>query len=121
MKLQAPQGLTSICVEEQTYTPDKKGLVEVLDEHGPKLLDFGFLPVDDSVILSDAPTQEDLDHFHKASAALVYIEAWNKDHPEAPIGPDAVELKAAYDEQNPKVEVKKVESVAEVIVEKAGE
>ena len=108
MKMQAQNGITSICIESTTYTPDKKGFVEVADEHGPKLLGFGFLPVDASAVLEmDEPTQEDVDQFHKAAAALLYIEAWNKDNPHSPIGPDAAELKAAYEagqeEENEKV------------------
>lgn len=97
MKMTAPTNLTSIVVDGTTYKPDKKGIVEVDHEHGPKLLDFGFLPVDDSIVLAMAPTQEDIDQMHKAANALLYIEAYNRDNPHDPIGPDAAELKAAYE------------------------
>ncbi len=98
MKMQNASGITSITVEGVTYEL-KKGIAEVDDAHASQLKDFGFSPIDESIILPDAPTQEDIDHFHKAEKALEFIEAWNKDHPDAPIGPDAEALKAAYDAQ----------------------
>jgi hypothetical protein len=91
MKMQSPNNITSICVEGTTYTPDKKGLIEAQDEHGQALMGFGFTPVDASVVMYAEPTQEDIDLAHKAKQALLFIEAWNKDHPEAPIGPGVEE------------------------------
>ena len=119
IKMQVLTGVTSVCINDVTYTPDKNGLVEVAEEHAPKLLDFGFLPVDASVILEVPPTQEDIDQMHKAAQALLFIESWNKDNPHEPIGPDAAELKAEYEKNNPAQELPKVEVTTEPI--KAGD
>lgn len=103
MKMSNNQGVTSIVVDGVSYSANKKGEFEVDSSHAAHLLDFGFSPINENdIVESAAPTQEEIDQMHKAAAALTYIEAWNADHPDAPIGPDAEKLKADYEAKQKK-------------------